>query len=95
MTLDELVTELRDQHVHLFDDGDAFRLQARKGVLTPQLLEVVTAHSAELLYLIRLGDVRVCPSRWEHRPSWRYSSAAKAFLCCACRKETITQETEG
>lgn len=95
MTLDELVIELRNQDVHLFDDGDAFRLQARKGILTPQLLEVVTAHSAELLYLIRLGDVRVCPARWEHRPSWRYSPTAKAFLCCACRKEPVAQETEG
>jgi hypothetical protein len=95
MTLDELVITLRDQNVHLFDDGDAFRVQARKGVLTPQLLEVVTAHSAELLYLIRLGDVRVCPSRWEHRPSWRYSPTAKAFLCCDCRKETVPQKAEG
>lgn len=94
MTLDELVMTLRDQGVHLFDDGNAFRLQARKGVLTPQLVEIITAYSAELLYLIRLGDVRVCPSRWEHRPSWCYSPTAKAFLCCACRKESVTQEAE-
>lgn len=94
MTLDELMNELREQDVHLYDDGDAFRLQARKGILTPQLLEVITGYSADLLYLLRLGDVRLCPSRWEHRPSWRYSPQAKAFLCCACRKETVVEEAE-
>jgi TubC N-terminal docking domain len=87
LTLDELVTKLRDSDVRIFDDDHAFKLQAPKGVLTPQLLEIITSYSADLLYLVRLGDVRVCPARWEHRPQWRYSPAAHAFVCRACRHE--------
>lgn len=87
MTLDELVSELRDQNVRIYDEGNAFRLNAPKGVLTPQLLELITSYSPDLLYLLRIGDVRVCPDRWEHRPYWRYSPAAQRFVCCACRQE--------
>ncbi len=87
MTLDELVAELRDKDVRIFDEGNTFRLQAPKGVLTPQLLEVFTSYQAELLYLVRMGDVRVCPERIEHRPHWSYSSSARMFICRACRHE--------
>ena len=68
MTLDKLITHLREQEVHIFDDGTALKLQAPKGIITPQLLEVVTLYSADIQYLVRLGDARVCPARWEHRP---------------------------
>jgi TubC N-terminal docking domain len=87
MTLDELITEMRDKDIRIFDDGNAFKLHAPKGILTPQLLEVITAYQGELLYLVRLGDVRVCPARWEHRPQWRYSQLAHKFVCRACRGE--------
>lgn len=88
MTFEELITKLRDDHVQIFDDGSGFRLKAPKGVLTPSLLEVITSYKGELLYLVRMGDVRVCPDRWEHRPHWRYSQLAQSFICCACRQET-------
>jgi hypothetical protein len=87
MTFDELVTTLRERNIQVFDDGNAFRLHAPKGVITPQLLEVISTYKGELLYLVRLGDVRVCPLRWEHRPDWRYSPALVAFVCNACRQE--------
>lgn len=87
MTLDELVAELRNREVCIFDDEKSFRLRAPKGIITPQLLEIITSYAAELLYLVRLGDVRVCPSRWEHRPHWRYSAAAQCFVCRVCRHE--------
>jgi hypothetical protein len=87
MTFEELITELRDKDVRIYDDGNAFKLQAPKGVLTPKLVEIITSYSADLLYLVRLGDVRVCPARAEHRPLWRYSSMAHAFVCAACRQE--------
>lgn len=87
MTLDELVGELRSRNVRIFDDEKSFRLRAPKGIITPQLLEIITSYAPELLYLVRLGDVRVCPSRWEHRPHWKYSAAAQSFICCACRHE--------
>jgi hypothetical protein len=87
MTFEELVAELREKNVHVYDEGNSFRLQAPKGVLTPHLLEMVTAYTGELLYLVRLGDVRVCPAKSEHRPVWRYSAAAHAFICGACRNE--------
>ena len=88
MTIDELVIELRNRDVKIFDEGHAFKLNAPQGTITPQLLEVITCYSAELLYLVRIGDVRVCPSRWEHRPHWRYSPSAEIFVCSACRHET-------
>ena len=88
MTIDELVIELRDRNVKIFDEGHSFKLNAPKGTITPQLLEVITGYAAELLYLIRIGDVRVCPSRWEHRPQWRYSPSAQIFVCRECRQET-------
>ena len=88
MTIHELVTELRDRDVKIFDEGHALKLNAPRGIITPQLLELITCYSAELLYLVRIGDVRVCPSRWEHRPRWRYSPSAQQFVCCACRQET-------
>ncbi len=87
MTLDKLITHLREQEVHIFDDGTALKLQAPKGIITPQLLEEVTLYSADIQYLVRLGDARVCPDRWEHRPLWRYSQMAHTFICRACRKE--------
>ena len=87
MTIDELVELLRDQNVRIYDEGNAFRLSAPKGVLTSQLLEVITGYQADLLYLVRLGDVRVCPARAEHRPQWRYAPEARVFVCCACRNE--------
>ena len=87
MTLDELVNELRNKNVCVFDEGNAFRLQAPTGVLTPQLLEVFMSYQAELLYLVRMGDVRVCPERSEHRPHWRYSAASRMFVCRICRHE--------
>ncbi|GAC1357768.1 MAG: hypothetical protein NVS2B12_04080 [Ktedonobacteraceae bacterium] len=87
MTFEQMVTELRDQKVRIYDEGDAFKLQAPKGVLTPGLLEIIKSYSADLLYLVRMGDVRVCPERVEHRPSWRYSSNAHSFICAACRKD--------
>ena len=77
MTLDELITHLRERKIHIFDDGIALKLQAPRGVITPQLLEEVTLYSADIQYLVRLGDARVCPDRWEH-----------TFICRACRKET-------
>lgn len=89
MTFEELITALRDQQVQIFDDGTGFRLKAPRGVLTPQLLEVVSGYKGELLYLVRLGDVRVCPARWEHRPHWHYSSDAQSFICRACRQEIV------
>ncbi len=87
MTLDELITYLRAQKVQIFDDGKALKLRASKDVITPQLLETITLYSADLQYLVRLGDVRVCPTRWEHRPEWKYSQMAHTFVCRACRKE--------
>ncbi len=87
MTFEQLITELRDKQVRIYDDGNAFKLHAPKGVLTPSLLEVITSYSSDLLYLVRLGDVRVCPDRIEHRPSWRYSSTIHSFICATCRKE--------
>jgi len=87
MTLDELVDELRNKYVRIFDEGNAFRLQAPTGVLTPQLLEMFTSYQAELLYLVRMGDVRVCPERSEHRPHWRYSTTSHMFVCRICRHE--------
>lgn len=87
MTLNELVDELRDKNVRIFDEGSAFRLQAPNGVLTPQLLEVFTSYQADMLYLVRMGDVRVCPDRSEHRPHWRYSATSRMFVCRACRHE--------
>ncbi|MBA2679988.1 MAG: hypothetical protein H0U76_16530 [Ktedonobacteraceae bacterium] len=87
MTFEQLILELRDKQVRIYDDKNAIKLQAPKGVLTPGLLEIITSYSADLLYLVRLGDVRVCPDKIEHRPSWRYSSAARSFVCATCRKE--------
>ncbi len=87
MTFEELITELRDKDVRIYEDNNAFRLQAPRGVLTPQLVEVITSYSADLLYLVRLGDVRVCPAKAEHRPFWRYSSATQVFVCPTCRRE--------
>jgi len=87
MTLDELITYLREQEVQIFDDGKALKLRAPKGIITPQLLETVTLYSADVQYLVRLGDVRVCPTRWDHRPAWKYSHMAHTFICGACRKE--------
>ena len=87
MTFDELVSYLRAKHVKIYDEGSTFRLQAPRGILTPQILEMITQYSADLLYLVRIGDVRVCPQREEHRPGWHYSQAAHAVLCRICRKE--------
>ena len=89
MTFEELITELREKNVHVYDEGNSFRLQAPKGILTAQLLELITSYTGELLYLVRLGDVRVCPARSEHRPLWRYSAAAHAFVCGVCRNEDL------
>ena len=49
---------------------------------------IQTYYSADLQYLVRLGDVRVCPARWEHKPVWKYSQQARTFVCRACRKES-------
>ena len=87
MTFDELVTFLREREVQIFDDGKALKLRAPKGVITPQLLETITLYSADVQYLVRLGDTRVCPTRQEHRPAWKYSQLAHTFICCACRNE--------
>ncbi len=87
MTFDELITYLREQDIQIFDDGEALKLRAPKGVITPQLLETITLYSADIQYLVRLGDVRVCPTRREHRPVWRYSQKARTFICSACRNE--------
>ncbi|HCI79697.1 MAG TPA: hypothetical protein DHW02_08405 [Ktedonobacter sp.] len=87
MTFDELVSYLRAKGVKIYDEGDKFRLQAPQGIISPQILEIITQYSADLLYLVRLGDVRVCPERTAHRDSWRYSQAAHAFVCKMCRKE--------
>ncbi len=89
MTFDELIVNLREQEVQIFDDDKALKLCAPKGVITPQLLEIVTLYSADLQYLVRLGDVRVCPTRWKHRPEWKYSQMAHTFVCRACRKEVV------
>lgn len=88
MTFDELVARLREQEIQIFDDGEALKLQAPKGIITPQLLEIITYYSADLQYLVRLGDVRVCPVRWEHKPVWKYSRQVRTFVCRACRKES-------
>ena len=88
MTLDELIVQLREREVQIFDDEKALKLHAPKGVITPQLLEIITHYSADLQYLVRLGDVRVCPARWEHKPVWKYSQQARTFVCRACRKES-------
>ncbi|HEY4388951.1 MAG TPA: hypothetical protein VGN34_31260 [Ktedonobacteraceae bacterium] len=87
MSFEELIIELREKNVRIYDEGNAFRLQAPKGVLTAKLLGLINTYTGELLYLVRLGDVRVCPARREHRPAWRYSSSAHAFICAACRHE--------
>jgi len=87
MNFEQLVVELREKNVRVYDEGNAFRLQAPRGVLTAKLLELITSYTGELLYLVRLGDVRVCPARSEHRPMWRYSAATGAFVCAACRHE--------
>ena len=89
MTFDELVSYLRAKSVKIYDEGDKFRLQAPQGIISPQILEMITQYSADLLYLVRLGDVRVCPERAAHRDSWRYSQAAHAFVCNTCRKEEM------
>lgn len=87
MTFEELVTNLREKNVRVFEDGSGFKLQAPVGILTPQFLELITSYKGELLYLVRMGDVRVCPDRFQHRPSWRYSPAAQSFVCSECRHE--------
>lgn len=89
MTFDELVSYLRAKGVKIYDEGTKFRLQAPLGILSPEVLEMITQYSADLLYLVRLGDVRVCPERLAHRDGWRYSQAAHAFVCEICRKEVI------
>ena len=87
MTFDELVTALREKDVRVFEDGSGFKLKAPKGILTAEFLELISGYKGELLYLVRMGDVRVCPARWDHRPSWRYSPVAQTFICNACRQE--------
>jgi hypothetical protein len=87
MSFEELIIELREKNVQVYDEGNAFHLQAPKGILTAQLLEWINAYTGELLYLVRLGDVRVCPARDEHQRAWRYSSSDHAFVCAACRRE--------
>jgi hypothetical protein len=90
MTFDELLTELRDKDVRIFDDGNGFKLQAPRAILTPPFLDLISFYKGELLYIVRMGDVRVCPSRWEHRPMWRYVPASQTFICEACRRAGVT-----
>jgi hypothetical protein len=88
MTFDELLSYLRAKDVKMYDEGNKLRLHAPLGILSPSMLEMITQYSADLRYLVRLGDVRVCPERTTHRPSgWRYSQAAHTIVCQVCRKE--------
>jgi hypothetical protein len=87
MTIHELVIILRNKNIHLYDDGDTFKVQAPEGTLTSLLADAITTYRSELLYLVKMSDVRVCPVRWEHRPQWGYSRIAQSFICYACRGE--------
>ena len=88
MTFDELISYLRAKGVKMYDEGNKLRLHAPLGILSPPVLEMITQHSADLRYLVRLGDVRVCPDRATHRTTgWRYSQAAHTVVCQVCRKE--------
>ncbi|MGA9769161.1 MAG: MupA/Atu3671 family FMN-dependent luciferase-like monooxygenase [Blastocatellia bacterium] len=52
MTL-ELLTELRLRNVKLWADGDRLRYSAPEGTLTPNLLQQIAGHKAEILEFLR------------------------------------------
>lgn len=56
MTAGELLQDLRQRGVQLIADGDALAYRAARGVLTPESVEALRQHKAELLALLRAED---------------------------------------
>jgi hypothetical protein len=52
MSATTLIAELRKRRVFLFRRGDELRWRAPKGMITPELLEWLRAHKAEILDLV-------------------------------------------
>lgn len=53
MMATELVCSLRECGVRLWADGDKLRIEAPKGVMTPELLSALAKHKAELMALLQ------------------------------------------
>ena len=49
MTLHQLLADLAEQGVKVWAEGDQLRIQAKKGVLTPELRHSLTQHKAKIL----------------------------------------------
>lgn len=55
MTNQELLSILRQKHVRLWLDGERLRYEAPQGAITPELLEHLKLHKAELVELLRVA----------------------------------------
>lgn len=58
MNLNHFLAELAEQNVKLWVEADQLRIRAPKGVLTPQLRDLLTVHKAELILLLSQSDIR-------------------------------------
>ncbi len=56
MNLSEVLTYLRAHDVQVWLDGERLRLNAPKGVLTPELQAELTRHKAELIEFLRTAE---------------------------------------
>lgn len=53
MNLKQFVSELADRGVKLWIEDDQLRVRAAKGVLTPELRDLLALHKAELILLLQ------------------------------------------
>lgn len=56
MDVNQILAEISQQGVQLSVEGEQLRVRTPKGVLTPQLQELLIEHKAELLRLLRLNS---------------------------------------
>ncbi len=63
MTPEDLLTDLRMLNATVFVDGDQLRINAVKGVVTPELREALARHKPALMALLREGPAQDGPGR--------------------------------
>ncbi|NEP72546.1 MAG: amino acid adenylation domain-containing protein [Okeania sp. SIO2G4] len=57
MTVNELLNELSENGVKLWVDGEQLRIQAAKGLMTPERREIISEHKAEIIERLQQNEI--------------------------------------
>ncbi len=85
MTLDELLTQVRERRLILLQHGSLWAPNTHVPMVTRQ---AIREYKGELLRLLTQADVRVCPNQNWHKAYWKHVGQGR-YVCEVCERIAV------